>query len=155
MDLNEVTTIWVPPLRERASDAVDVAQALLTQWAPTCGKFELSKEAQQVLLHYRWPGNFQELEDSLRSAVAIATNRLIDACHLSEVLSCSESAPVSQQVESLENLERRHIVNVLNAHGGHQRLAARTLAIDRATLYRKLSRFGLVAAKDLRSVRGC
>lgn len=67
---------------------------------------------------------------------------------------CPDSAPVSQRIESLDQLERRHIEAVLTAHGGNKVLAARTLGIDRATLYRKLTRFGLMGTKDARSARG-
>ena len=149
-----IRTIFAPPLRQRDADVISIAKAILSKWAPSCGQFVLTVSAEQVLRSYDWPGNIEELEDSLKIAIASCTDQCIGAQHLPDVLSSPGSAPTSQRVESLEQLERRHIEAVLSAHGGNKVLAARTLGIDRATLYRKLSRYCSMNTKTGRPLRG-
>jgi two-component system response regulator HydG len=152
--LTNVATIFAPPLRQRDADVISIANAILSKWAPNCGQFVLTVGAEEVLRGYDWPGNIEELEDSLKVAVASTTDQYIGAQHLPDVLSSPGSAPASQRVESLEQLERRHIEAVLSAHGGNKVLAARTLGIDRATLYRKLNRYCSINTRTARPLRG-
>lgn len=149
-----VRTIFVPPLRQRDLDVISIANAILAKWAPNCGQFVLTAGAEHVLRSHDWPGNIEELEDCLKVAIASSGDQYIGAQHLPDVLSSSDCVPASQPVESLDQLERRHIEAVLSAHEGNKVLAARTLGIDRATLYRKLSRFPSMNNRNADPLRG-
>ena len=152
--LTNIRMVFAPPLRERDADVISIAKAILSKWEPSCGQLVLTAGAEQVLRSYDWPGNIEELEDCLKIAIASSTDQYIGAPHLPKGLSSPGSAPASQRVESLKQMERRHIEAVLSAHGGNKVLAARTLGIDRATLYRKLSRYCSMNTRTARPMRG-
>ncbi len=167
--------IHVPPLRERGDDVLELARHFLARavnvdpsklthgdaaqvsastepadrGTSAFGKPpvvpQLSPEAEQLLRAHQWPGNVRELENSLRAAVALATNGRIGVSELPVRLHGAGRPTVPPPVEpaSLEEVERRHIEIVLRATGWNKALAARKLGIDRATLYRKLMRLGL------------
>jgi two-component system response regulator HydG len=101
-----------------------------------------------MLLAYPWPGNVRELQNCIERAVALAAFDQIGPDDLpdrvrnyrgSHVLVTSEDP---SELVPLEEVERRYILRVLEALGGNKTLAARTLRLDRKTLYRKLERWG-------------
>jgi two-component system response regulator AtoC len=135
----------LPPLRLRERDVIELARHFLLR-ASVAGKhFQLSRDAEAPLLAYRWPGNVRELENSMNAAMALASEGHIGFDELPTRVRAqrgTQSAP-SDPPPSLEDVERRHIELVLRAVGWNKARAARKLGIDRATLYRKLARFGL------------
>jgi two-component system response regulator HydG len=139
----KVLHIHLPPLRERERDVLELAQHFLSRGGNTPPP--LSPEAEQQLLGHDWPGNVRELENAMHAATALATGNAIGLDELPTSVR-TRRAPQSATVErptTLEEVERRHIEIVLKAVGWNKARAARKLGIDRATLYRKLSRFGL------------
>jgi two-component system response regulator HydG len=138
----KVLQIHLPPLRERERDVLELAHHFLprTGDAPA-----ISPEAEQQLLGYDWPGNVRELENAMHAAKALAGGGRIGLDELpTSVRMRRGPQPVSaERPTTLEEVERRHIEIVLKAVGWNKARAARKLGIDRATLYRKLSRFGL------------
>jgi DNA-binding NtrC family response regulator len=137
----KVLHIHLPPLRERERDVLELAQHFL---ARTDSSPSLSPEAEQQLLGYDWPGNVRELENAMHAAVALASGGRIGLEELPTTVRTRRGPPVStERPTTLEEVERRHIEIVLKAVGWNKARAARKLGIDRATLYRKLSRFGL------------
>ena len=146
----DVVNISVPPLRKRQQDIPGLIEYFLTKARATHGReFELTHAAEAVLMKYRWPGNVGEIETCIALAAAAAPAGSIDVDVLPEVV--RRSSPRSKTVpenSSIEIVERRHIETVLNAVGWNKVAAARTLGIDRATLYRKLLRFGLQGPSD-------
>jgi DNA-binding NtrC family response regulator len=144
-----VVELTMPPLRARGTDVLLLAQTFLEQFARQHGKpvLRISSSVAERLLAYAWPGNIRELRNCMERAVALArfdevivedlpaqvrdyraTHVLIAASDPSELVPLAEA-------------ERRYIERVMQAVGGNKREAARVLALDRATLYRKLERW--------------
>jgi DNA-binding NtrC family response regulator len=147
-----VINLELPPLRARGSDVLLLAQRFVTHFAQRSGKqvLGLSPQAAQKLLAYSWPGNVRELQNAIERGVALTAFEQLTVEDLPDKVR-SYRAPVSvpaaqasgEELLPLEEVERRHILRVLEAVGGSRTLAARTLGLDRKTLYRKLVRWGL------------
>jgi len=139
----KVLSIHLPPLRERERDVVELARHFLPHTDQKA--LTLSPEAEQHLVGYDWPGNVRELENAMNAAAALASGPQIGPDELPTTVRTRRSAvaPAAERPTTLEEVERRHIEIVLKAVGWNKARAARKLGIDRATLYRKLSRFGL------------
>jgi DNA-binding NtrC family response regulator len=139
----KVLHLHLPPLREREHDVLELAQYFLARAGG--GSKTLSPEAEQQLLGYDWPGNVRELENAMHAAVALSSGQQVGVDELPTTVRQRRGPAVtnSERPSTLEEMERRHIEIVLKAVGWNKARAARKLGIDRATLYRKLSRFGL------------
>lgn len=137
-----VFTLAIPPLRERRQDILPLAQMFLEQEGHTTGRF--TGRARAVLEDHRWPGNVRELANSVKHGAVLAGDDDVDVPHLpEEVTSPKAWAPSSGLLRSLADMEREHVVRVLEACGGRQVDAARVLGIGRTTLWRKLRTFGI------------
>jgi two-component system response regulator HydG len=107
----------------------------------------LAPEAARKLLEYEWPGNVRELENCIECAAILARYDHITLADLPDKISRAQSTQTpmdgedAQQFLTLDQLERRYIMRVISATGGNKALAARTLGLDRRTLYRKLERY--------------
>ncbi len=147
-----VVAIRLPPLRERREDIPLLAQHFLEKFAQENQKMglEFSPDALDFLLKYEWPGNVRELENAIERAVVLAQNSLITAADLSPQ-GYHSPAKTSSSRESLEDLEKRHILNVLLETGGNCSQAAKILGITRTTLYNKIKRYGLDVKKLVRA----
>ncbi|MBZ0116738.1 MAG: sigma-54 dependent transcriptional regulator, partial [Sandaracinaceae bacterium] len=141
-----VIPIDLPPLRSRGNDVLLLAQHLLERFAARAGKSigGIDPEAARRLLSYRWPGNVRELANSVERAVALAHHDRITVDDLPPRVaqpSSAPSAPGGDALVPLEEVERRYVMQVLDAVGGHRGRAAEILGIDRKTLYRKLEQW--------------
>jgi two-component system response regulator AtoC len=142
-----VVTIELPPLRERREDISLLAQHFLKKFAVENQKGVIGflPAATEFLLKYEWPGNVRELENAIERAVILAKNSYIEAADLAqENLSPARSAPPGK---SLKELEKNHILNILNETGGNYSEAARILGTSRATLYSKIKTYELGVKK--------
>jgi len=142
-----VVTIQLPPLREREEDIPLLAQHFLRKFAVENQKeiTGFSPEATDFLLKYEWPGNVRELENAIERAVILAKSSSIEVADLPrENRLLAHSAPLG---ESLRQVEKNHILNILSETGGNHSEAARTLGISRATLYNKIREYGLAVNK--------
>jgi len=144
-----VLNVDVPPLRERLSDIPLLACHGLRRISAENGNGHkvLAGEALGVLMEHSWPGNVRELLNVLERACALEEKRTIGA---GVVRSClSDLHPGLRRIYdgdvrlSLEDVERRHITNVLAETGGNVRRAAAILGISRDTVYKKMKRYGL------------
>jgi two-component system response regulator HydG len=146
-----VVHLELPPLRSRGRDVLVLAQGFLEAVAASSGRAVrgLSPAAAQKLLDYQWPGNVRELRNCMERAVALARYEEITVDDLPEKIRSYRRSHVLVAAEdpaelvTLEQVEQRYILRVLEAVGGNRTLAARTLGLDRATLYRKLVRMGV------------
>jgi NtrC-family two-component system response regulator AlgB len=142
-----VVGIRLPALRERREDLgvlTDHALALLCvrHRRPA---MRLAAEARQALAAYRWPGNVRELVNVLERAVVLARGDTIRAEDLADRLLAPAAAPATPGAEtrwSLEDMERRHIEQVLADSATLEEAAAR-LGINPTTLWRKRKRYGI------------
>ena len=110
---------------------------------------DISPEANAILLAYDWPGNIRELRNSLRSAMAFAGSRRLEANHLPEALARdTDSMPCCQSVEDINEptCPNEHAQILAELERQHWRITstASALGISRNTLYRKLHRYGLL-----------
>ena len=100
----------------------------------------IADDAMEVLLHHDWPGNVRELENAITRALVLATHGVVHAEHVAP----ASSAPGAvAQLESLAELERRHVVRVLQATRGNKTKAAEILGVSRPRLNRMLQRHDL------------
>jgi DNA-binding NtrC family response regulator len=135
-----VFTIHLPPLRERHGDVPLLAQYFLEKFSRQMNrKFTgFDRAATEALVSYHWPGNVRELENVIERAVVVGREPLIRASDLAIVRSAETPEDLT-----LEAVERKHILRVLEDFGWNQTQAAKALGIDRVTLYHKIRRYGL------------
>ncbi len=156
-----VVAIPVPPLRARGSDILVLAQFFLHKIAARNRKdvVGISAAAARLLMRYDWPGNVRELENCIERAVAL--------CRLDEItvedlpqkiqthgneLAVAIGSP--RELITLDEMERRYIRHVLGLLRGNKTRAARTLGIDRRSLYRRLEAFEQTAVPSAIDVGG-
>jgi len=145
-----VVTVHLPSLRDRRSDIPDLAQWFLSRYAPT-QPIKITTAAMKCLRAYDWPGNVRELENCIERAVALGDQQVIDTGDLPpgiQSLSPSSDGPAEQFIPTttstdLEDIERVTIERVFEQVNGDKTLAGQLLGISRATLYRKLKRYGI------------
>jgi two-component system, NtrC family, response regulator AtoC len=146
-----VIHIELPPLRARPGDILPLAQHFAKQFAGRAEKDirGFSSNAAEKLLAYGWPGNVRELQNCIERAVALARYDELTPDDLPERIRDYRSTDLvvvtdnPTELVSMEELERRYILRVLEAVGGNKTAAARVLGFERKTLYRKLEHFGL------------
>jgi transcriptional regulator with GAF, ATPase, and Fis domain len=140
-----VLAVVLPPLRERPGDLETLIDHFLAESAKRLGQAakRLAPEARTLLLRYPWPGNVRQLRNVLERASIMASGAQIQAGDLSaEVSAAPATVPVDAPMATLAEVERAHIVRVLERCGGNKKQAADILGIDRSTLYAKLKQFG-------------
>jgi len=141
----QVLPIEIPPLRARPEDILPLADHFVRLYSRRYGRSisGLSQSARDAILAHNWPGNVRELENAIERAVILAAGDQITAQDL--VLSTSASArpQEKQTVLPLHEVEKRHILQVLELCGYNRAAAAQALGIGRNTLWRKLKSFGL------------
>jgi two-component system, NtrC family, response regulator AtoC len=144
-----VVQLPIPPLRARGRDVLLLADHFIERASERSGRRlpRLSRQASEKLLSYDWPGNVRELENCIQTATTLTRFRQIKVQDLPAPV-LRHKAPVSFQEQALDELpsmdevERRHLVMVLKALDGNKSRAAKALGFDRRTLYRKLERYG-------------
>ena len=143
-----VVEIRVPPLRERGDDVLLLARWFLKQHAEETGRpvADLTSEVKRCLVDYAWPGNVRELHNCMLRAVTLSRAPEMTVDDLPARVREHQSVRTDHLPESpedlmtMEELQRRHLVRVLLSVDGNKARAARILAIDRRTLYRLASR---------------
>ncbi len=145
-----VVQIELPLLRARGTDSLLLAQQFIEKFAARSGKpiRGISEAVAERLLAYSWPGNVRELRNVIERAVALTRYDQISVEDLPEKIRDYRGSQVfiggddPSELVPLEEVERRYILHVLQAVGDNKTLAARTLGLDRKTLYRKLRQYG-------------
>jgi DNA-binding NtrC family response regulator len=137
-----VFAISLPPLRERKSDIPLLAGYFAKKYASAMAKPEvsISPAAMDVLVRYNWPGNVRELENAIERAMVVGKSQAIQPDDLPFQLSEKNNG---LHTGSLASAERGHIAEVLGQNNWNISRSAEVLEIDRATLYNKISRYGL------------
>jgi two-component system, NtrC family, response regulator AtoC len=103
----------------------------------------VATDAMSLLMNHTWPGNVRELRNILERGMVVATGHVLQASDLGLRRPPCIDAENGGTLASLEEVERHHIARVLQDSDGNISLAARTLGIDRATLYNKLRKYQL------------
>ncbi len=137
-----VVEIVIPPLRERPDDIPLLAHRMVQRASRSLETADaiLSEEALDRLVRHSWPGNVRELENCVMRSVVIASGSVIRPEHLSIASPRqAQQAPLS----SLENVEREHVVRILEATDGQKGRAAEILGVSRPRLNRLLEKYGI------------
>jgi DNA-binding NtrC family response regulator len=151
-----VVTLIVPELKDRRDDIPVLAEYFLARKAKSKNVKKLSPAAMELLMQYDWPGNVRELEHVLEGAILLSTGEYIEDKDLSLYLHTSERAvqkagdgSTGQEEPtgtlSLEEIERRHIEQVLRKNDFSRTKTAAELGISKKTLYLKIKRYGMKA----------
>lgn len=139
-----VVEIPLPVLAHRREDLPLLERYFIQKFSSEYSKpiAGLVRRAQTRLATYPWPGNVRELENVMGNACMMAEGNLIDIGDLPDRLRgpVSDEAGTDDSFLSLEELQRRHILRVLEGVGGNKARAAEVLGIGRATIYQMLSR---------------
>jgi two-component system response regulator HydG len=144
----KVIPIYLPPLRSRRDDILPLAESFLARFSNRMGRrpARLSEAAKERLLLHDWPGNVREMENTLERALIFNKGDKIDTCDLilESNLSrqCDGAADPGSWKISLEELERRHILDVLAHCEQNKARAVEILGIGYNTLWRKLKTYG-------------
>jgi DNA-binding NtrC family response regulator len=139
-----VVEIGLPELTNRREDLPLLVRYFIEKFAaeykkPIAG---LTRRAQVRMATYPWPGNIRELENVIGNACMMADGMFIDISDLPERIRkrFSDQSPTDEVLFSLEEMQRRHVIRVLERVGGNKARAAEILGIGRATIYTILSR---------------
>lgn len=142
-----VVEIGLPALTNRREDLPLLERYFIEKFAdeykkPIAG---LTRRAQGRIATYPWPGNIRELENVIGNACMLAEGKFIDIGDLPDRIriQSSEQSPNDEALFSLEELQRRHVMRVLERVGGNKARAAEILGVGRATIYQLLSRMKL------------
>ncbi len=143
-----VFPIRVPPLRERRSDIILLADHFAEKLALRAGKSiaRISSPAIDLLMTYHWPGNVRELENCVERAVILSTDSVIHAYHLPPSLQSADSTgtgPAAGLDADLARLERELLVEALKMSRGNAAEAARMLGISERRMGLALTRHRL------------
>ena len=138
----QVFEIEVPPLRDRKSDVLPLADAFLQDIARSFGRppAGLTADAKHALLEYRWPGNVRELRNALERAAILSEGGLIAPQHL---LLPTDQSGVRAETTDLNEVERQTIQQVMRKTHGNKSRAAKRLGLSRTQLYGRLRKYGL------------
>jgi two-component system response regulator AtoC len=138
-----VVPIHIPPLRERGEDILPLAHFFLEKFCRENHKGikKLTDKATQRLLDYPWPGNVRELANIIERTVVLDFDEEIDAEHL--YLDSSVRSPKTEKKGiTLHEVEKEHILQMLEAHHQNRTKTASVLGISVRTLRNKLQEYG-------------
>ncbi|HFE38247.1 MAG TPA: sigma-54-dependent Fis family transcriptional regulator [Gammaproteobacteria bacterium] len=153
----KVVTISLPPLRERKEDIFDLVQVLLHRINKQIHRnvTNVAEDVVRCFQNYDWPGNVRELENVLAKAVALCSRDTItlnlvgDVCGIENQKAETTAAHEDLTQLSLEEIEKRHVIRVLEATQWHRGKTCDILKISRPKLRRMMSNYHLVAPDGL------
>jgi DNA-binding NtrC family response regulator len=135
-----VVNIVVPPLRDRTEDIPLLVDYFIKKYCTSMSRdiIRIDPAALKKLEEFEFPGNVRELENMIERAIVIGNGKEITLKDLP--LGRENQGPT---VESLEDLESKHVLQILIKYGWNISRAAQALNIDRVTLYSKIKKYGL------------
>jgi DNA-binding NtrC family response regulator len=135
-----VVNIFVPPLRERIEDIPLLIDYFIKKYCTSMNRkpVEIDSAALKRLQEFNFPGNVRELENMIERAIVVGNGNRISLKDLP-----LEKTIVSNSSESLDDLEKTHILQILNKYSWNISRSAKALKVDRVTLYNKISKYGL------------
>lgn len=143
-----VIPIIIPPLRERSSDIIILAEHFVSHFSKQFGKDvkRISTPVQDMLLSYSWPGNVRELENIIERAVVLSEDNVIHGYDLplslqTPILSCT--AYKNTLEAKLDAVEYEMIVEALANHKGNMSAASSELGLTRRILGLRMEKFGI------------
>jgi len=144
-----VIPIHLPPLRNRRNDIPLLARHFQEKFAAEHSAVAkgFSSEAMRVLLDYYWPGNVRELENTIEHAVVLGKGQRTEVAHLPSILisgdALSPAAGLKRSRKTIEDNEKKLLIDVLEECNWNKSQAASRLGISRSSLYSKLKKYQL------------
>ena len=143
---------YLPPLRERKSDILLLADHFVEKYATAHGRSvrRISTSAIDMMMSYHWPGNVRELENCIERAILICEGGVIHAHHLPPTLQTAEvsdTLPDRSLSESVDSYEKDLILDGLKIARGNRAKAARLLRTTERILNYKVSKHGIKAER--------
>ncbi len=143
-----VFPIHVPPLRERGTDILMLANFFAERYSQTNLKSikRISTPAIDMLMSYHWPGNVRELENCIERAVLVSEDEVIHGHHLPPTLQTAEASGTVHKgtlQATLDSVERELIVEALKNSRGNKAKAARNLGITERLMGLRVNKFGI------------
>ena len=134
-----VFRIELPPLRQRREDVPALVDHFVRRFSLAMNKriTRVAPAAMVLLQAYDWPGNVRELENAVERAMVVAQEPELREGDFTLKLTANHA-----EGHTLEDIEREHILRILEECGGNQTRAAEMLDIDRVTLHNRLKRYG-------------
>lgn len=149
-----VLPIELPPLRERKEDIPALADYFLEKYSAINSSLAraFTKATMEAMVNRNWEGNVRELENVIERAVVLCPSELIPESYIGNPLDSNTSvkspevqlSTLTDDMPTLEDLERRYIRRVLDHTNDRKEKAAKILGINRRTLYRKERVYGFV-----------
>jgi DNA-binding NtrC family response regulator len=138
-----VITFEMPTLRERKEDIPLLSEHFLRRFIQETNKAvdRISREAMDELMLYEWPGNVRELSNSIERAVVVCKTHTIQPDDLP--IFRPEYVECRHEGTTLSEIEKDHILKILNSNEWNIAKSASILGIDRSTLYNKIKRYQL------------
>jgi Nif-specific regulatory protein len=143
-----VFPIHIPPLRERKTDILLLADHFIEKYSRADGRNirRISTPAIDMLMAYHWPGNVRELENCIQRAVVMSNDDVIHGHHLPPTLQTAEASgtTISGTLdESLESVERELLNEALKSSRGNMAKAARLLGITERRMGLRVQKYGI------------
>ncbi len=143
-----VFPIHIPPLRERRTDILELANFFVEKYSTDTHKYvrRISTPAIDMLMSYHWPGNVRELENCIERAVLLTTDDVVHGHQLPPTLQTAESSntPLQGSLDgTLEQVEREMIIEALKNAKGNKAKAARELDISERVMGLRVRRHGI------------
>jgi DNA-binding NtrC family response regulator len=139
-----VIKIELPSLRDRREDIESLSELFVRQFNKKLNKNiqHLSKGFIESLKHYNFPGNIRELRNVIERAMILTDGETLTENSLPKEFTSAENSG-SLNFIKLDDVEKAHILKVLDSVNGNKTKAAEELGIGLTTLYRKLQSFGI------------
>jgi DNA-binding NtrC family response regulator len=135
-----VVNIHVPPLRERTEDIPQLVDYFIRKYCTSMNKplISIDPGALKLLTSFSFPGNIRELENMIERAIVVGNGKKITTKDLP-----LGKDTLNTSIESLDELEKNHIKNILDKYSWNISAAAKALKVDRVTLYNKINKYDL------------
>jgi len=135
-----VVNIKIPPLRERSDDIPVLVNHFIKKYCISMSRDMISIDpaAMKHLETFEYPGNVRELENMIERAIVVGNGKVI---RLKDLPMGREV--ISSSIESLDDLEKKHIAKILEKYSWNISRSAKALSVDRATLYNKIKKYKL------------
>jgi len=139
-----VVNIRIPPLRERTEDIPMLVDHFIKKYCTSMSRniMRIDKAALKRLEQYDYPGNVRELENMIERAIVVGNDKEIRLKDLP-----LDRGMTTSSFQSLEDLEKHYILQVLNKYDWNISRSAKVIKVDRVTLYNKIKKFNLQSPK--------
>jgi transcriptional regulator with PAS, ATPase and Fis domain len=155
-----VISLLLPPLRHRPEDIGPLVRHMVARFGTRHGKrlYGICPETLRVLEAYPWPANIRQLEHVIQQAVLASQGNELKLHHLPSTIAARSEGAISPTIsggfggtlrQSRESSERANILRALEKAAHSRTRAAKLLGVSRVTLYKKMKKYGLLAAREL------